>query len=100
MPSDSNPFLRNLWYYALPAVALKPGKMVGKLLLGEPVVFARAVDGSVFALRDVCPHRGMPLSYGRMAGGEVECCYHGWRFDGRGACTCIPSLTGHEGVQP
>jgi len=99
MPTP-DPFLRNLWYYALPSSALKTGKLVGKLLLGEPVVFARGDDGGVFALRDVCPHRGMPLSYGRMQAGQVECCYHGWRFNSGGACTCIPSLTGQERVEP
>ena len=43
-------------------------------------------------LRDICPHRGMPLSAGRLDGGEVECRYHGWRFAADGRCTAIPSL--------
>ncbi|HEU0117488.1 MAG TPA: Rieske (2Fe-2S) protein, partial [Alphaproteobacteria bacterium] len=94
----SQPFLRNLWYYALPSKALKRGGMQGKLLLGEPVLFCRNDAGEVFALRDICPHRGMPLSYGSFDGKEVECCYHGWKFDRAGTCTAIPSLTGHEGV--
>jgi phenylpropionate dioxygenase-like ring-hydroxylating dioxygenase large terminal subunit len=98
MPNE--PFLRNLWYYALPSQRLARGGMESKLLLGEPVLFARGWDGNVFALRDVCPHRGMPLSYGRFDGEQVECCYHGWRFDKGGACTCIPSLTGHENITP
>jgi phenylpropionate dioxygenase-like ring-hydroxylating dioxygenase large terminal subunit len=93
-------FLRNLWYYAMPAAQLKRSGMKAKLLLGEPLLFCRGEDGSVFALRDICPHRAMPLSYGSFDGKEVECCYHGWRFDCTGACTAIPSLTGHEGVTP
>jgi len=93
-------FLRNLWYYALPSAALKPAQMVSKLLLGEPVLFARKKDGSVFAIRDICPHRGMPLSYGQFDGNEVECCYHGWKFNEAGTCTCIPALVGHEGITP
>lgn len=93
-------FLRNIWYYALPARALKPGSMVAKLLLGEPVLFCRQADGVVFALRDICPHRGIPLSCGRFDGHEVECCYHGWRFDATGHCTHIPSLGGHEKITP
>jgi phenylpropionate dioxygenase-like ring-hydroxylating dioxygenase large terminal subunit len=100
MPNPESSFLRNLWYYALPSAALKPGRMVSKLLLGEPVLFARGADGVPFAVRDVCPHRGMPLSYGRFDGQEIECCYHGWRFDRQGACTCIPALVGHEGIMP
>ncbi len=63
-----------------------------RLLLGEPVLLGRAADGSVFALRNICPHRGIPLSHGRFDGSEIECCYHGWRFDPEGRCTAIPAL--------
>lgn len=96
----TEPFLKNLWYYALPSASLKAGKTKAKLLLNEPILFGRDEDGKVFALRDVCPHRAMPLSYGSFDGREVECCYHGWRFDASGACTRIPSLAGHEGIEP
>jgi phenylpropionate dioxygenase-like ring-hydroxylating dioxygenase large terminal subunit len=34
----------------------------------------------------------MPLSEGAFDGGEIECCYHGWRFATDGKCTAIPSL--------
>ena len=40
---------------------------------------------------DVCPHRLVPLSEGRInAKGQLECPYHGWSFDGEGSCTSIP----------
>ncbi|MDA0258534.1 MAG: Rieske 2Fe-2S domain-containing protein, partial [Cyanobacteria bacterium] len=33
------------------------------------------------AFPDVCPHRLVPLSEGRINGeGQLECPYHGWRF--------------------
>lgn len=89
-------FLKDLWYYALPGGRLRPGAMMARRLLGEPVLLGRAADGSVFALRDICPHRGIPLSHGRFDGAEVECCYHGWRFDTAGGCTAIPSLTDEQ----
>lgn len=85
-------FLKNLWYFALPGHALKPGAMTAKQLLGEPVLIARDDAGTPFAIRDICPHRGIPLSCGSFDGKEVECCYHGWRFGGDGHCTAIPSL--------
>jgi phenylpropionate dioxygenase-like ring-hydroxylating dioxygenase large terminal subunit len=91
MDGDGTP-LREMWYFALPGERLKRGRMLAKPLLGEPVVLGRAADGSVFALRDVCPHRGIPLHHGRFDGREIECCYHGWRFDPSGRCTAIPSL--------
>jgi len=86
-------FLRELWYFALPGDALKPGTMRYQQMLNEPLLIGRDSAGGVFALKDICPHRGIPLSYGRFDGLEVECCYHGWRFDPSGACTRIPSLT-------
>ena len=48
-------------------------------------------------MRDSCPHRGIPLSYGRFDGKAVECSYHGWRFDAcSGQCIEIPSLTSQD----
>lgn len=92
--------LRNIWYYALPSIELKAGKMIAKTLLGEPILFARTKGGQVFALRDVCPHRAMPLSKGWFDGERVQCCYHGWVFDKDGVCQDIPWLLGHENVDP
>jgi phenylpropionate dioxygenase-like ring-hydroxylating dioxygenase large terminal subunit len=84
--------LREAWYYAAAGRRLRRGHMLAKVMLGEPVLLGRDMVGTAFALRDVCPHRGMPLSAGRYDGHEVECCYHGWRFDDGGRCTAIPSL--------
>ena len=84
--------LREAWYYAVPSRALRRGATLPKLMLGEPVLLGRDRDGAPFALKDLCPHRGMPLSAGRFDGREIECCYHGWRFAPSGACTAIPSL--------
>lgn len=85
-------FLRNIWYHAMPSRELKPGQMVSKLLLNEPVLFGRTQAGKAFALRDICPHRAIPLSCGWFNGEDVQCCYHGWRFDPAGKCVEIPSL--------
>ncbi len=90
--ADLPSLLTDIWYFALPGAELKPGAMAPLTLLGQPLLFGRAADGEVFALRDICPHRGIPLSCGRFDGREVECCYHGWRFDRQGQCTAIPSL--------
>jgi phenylpropionate dioxygenase-like ring-hydroxylating dioxygenase large terminal subunit len=93
-------FLRNLWYFALHSHALKAGQIRQKTILGEPYVFGRTSKGEAFALRDLCPHRGVPLSTGRMADDTVECPYHGWRFKPSGQCSLIPSLVGQENVDP
>lgn len=70
------------------------------MLLGEPIDIGRTKSGEVFALRDICPHRGVPLSAGTvMDDGSVQCPYHGWRFRGDGQCALIPSLVGGEAIK-
>ena len=95
-----DPFLRDLWYMPALASSLAPGQMRREMLLGEPIVLGRLKDGALFALRDICPHRGVPLSAGRiLPEGSVECPYHGWRFKPGGQCSKIPSLTGSEDLK-
>ena len=89
--SDSN-FLYNLWYVAASGSQIKPGKTLVKKVLGQNILLGRDRFGAVFALRDFCPHRGVPLSYGTFDGETIECCYHGWCFNTAGQCTKIPSL--------
>ena len=48
------------WYMAVPGHRLKRGQTISKQLLGQSVLIGRAADGGVFALRDICPHRGIP----------------------------------------
>ena len=75
--------------------------MTTTLLLGVPLVLGRKNDGTLFAMRDLCPHRGIPLSAGWFDGETVQCKYHGWRFEPvTGQCREIPSLTGLDILQP
>jgi phenylpropionate dioxygenase-like ring-hydroxylating dioxygenase large terminal subunit len=92
--------LREAWYYALAAARLKRRAMLPKTMLGEPLLLGRDAAGTPFALRDICPHRAMPLTAGRFDGGEIECCYHGWRFDTAGRCTAIPALVPGQTFTP
>ena len=67
------------------------------MLLGIPLVLGRRSDGRVFAMRDSCPHRGIPLSEGWFDGNRVTCRYHGWEFEPcSGQCELIPSLSSHD----
>lgn len=74
---------------------LKRGPM-RLMLLGQPIVLFNS-GAEIAALADRCPHRLAELSGGRIVGGEIECPYHGWRFDRSGRCTAIP---GHLGEVP
>jgi phenylpropionate dioxygenase-like ring-hydroxylating dioxygenase large terminal subunit len=62
--------------------------------MGRPLVVFRDGGGQPGVLIDRCPHRNAPLSMGRVHAGALECGYHGWRFDGHGACVAIPGLDG------
>ena len=61
-------------------------------LLGEQLVIWRDSGGAPHAFRDVCIHRGTALSLGSVAGDEIVCAYHGWRYAADGRCTAIPQL--------
>lgn len=67
------------------------GDPLGVTLLGEPLVVVRR-SSAIAVFLDECPHRGAPLSLGRLEADELVCAFHGWRFGPDGAATCIPAL--------
>lgn len=89
---DQSLFLKDVWYMAFHSGALKKGRLKPVTIAGENIVFGRSSQGEVFALRDNCPHRGVPLSDGTFANNQIQCCYHGWQFDTKGVCRNIPAL--------
>lgn len=84
--------LKNIWYVATLSREVPASGMKKIVVMGEPIVIFRDSQGKVSALRDICPHRGIPFSYGRVVRDQVECPYHGWKFSGDGVCREIPSL--------
>ena len=65
-------------------------------LLDLPLVIYRAGD-AIRVARDLCPHRGSPLSMGWVEGQEIVCAYHGLRYGPDGRCRRIPA---HPDVEP
>ena len=60
---------------------------------GKPVVLSM-VNGKVYAIDAVCSHEGGPLEEGTLEGYEVECPWHGSKFDVRtGEVTNPPAET-------
>jgi phenylpropionate dioxygenase-like ring-hydroxylating dioxygenase large terminal subunit len=91
---SASEFLWGFWYPALRSEQVTGRKLVRAMLLNVPLVLGRDAAGRPFALRDVCPHRAFPLSFGQFDGKAVECAYHGWQFNAHtGECQAIPSLT-------
>jgi vanillate O-demethylase monooxygenase subunit len=82
----------NQWYVAAFSHEIEPGKLLHRTLLDEPVVLYRDKGGKPVALFDRCPHRGMPLSMGKLIKGDtLQCLYHGFEYDTQGRCNYIPS---------
>jgi phenylpropionate dioxygenase-like ring-hydroxylating dioxygenase large terminal subunit len=91
MPS-SRDSLRDFWH----PVALSSDiqdKPVAARLLDVDIVLWRSRGGAV-AFKDVCIHRGTPLSLGWIADDQLVCPYHGWCYAANGAVTHIPALDG------
>ncbi|HEY2458206.1 MAG TPA: Rieske 2Fe-2S domain-containing protein [Candidatus Acidoferrum sp.] len=90
-------FLWDFWYPALRSDEIYGKHLAKAMLLEVPLVLGRSSEGKAFAMRDSCPHRGIPLSYGHFDGKNLQCSYHGWEFDAcSGRCVAIPSLTSHD----
>ncbi|MHC4390338.1 MAG: Rieske 2Fe-2S domain-containing protein [Planctomycetota bacterium] len=73
------------WHPILLSGDLAEGAQVAAKLCGRELVVFRSAGGLCGALTDVCPHRGMRLSCGSVAGDRLVCPYHGWSFDRAGA---------------
>ncbi|HPR64912.1 MAG TPA: non-heme iron oxygenase ferredoxin subunit [Thermoanaerobaculia bacterium] len=60
---------------------------------GEPVLIAN-IEGTFYAVSDTCSHADASLADGIMEGTEVECPYHGARFDIRtGNALSLPAVS-------
>ena len=91
--------LRNHWFAVQFADRLKPDEMFPFELFGEAWVLFRDPQGRASCVRDECAHRACPLSAGSCKNGELECPYHGWRFNGSGECTAMPSTQFCKGIR-
>lgn len=78
------------WYVGPASAQLPPGKVRSMDLCGQWVVLYRGMDGRVRALDGFCPHMGTDLGIGAVAGNDIRCFFHHWRFDGEGRCTGVP----------
>jgi len=88
LPSDRD-VLARYWHPVAFSKDVAPGPFAARLLDVDLVVY-RTADAVVVA-RDLCIHRGTPLTLGHVDGDELVCRYHGWRYAADGRCTLIPS---------
>ncbi|MCG8671702.1 MAG: Rieske 2Fe-2S domain-containing protein [Pseudomonadales bacterium] len=84
------------WLIAARSEQVTKKKVYKRKLMKREIVLFRNKDGEVAALKDQCPHKGLPLSQGHMRDGNVVCGYHGWAFDVSGSCVKGPCLNPNE----
>ncbi len=82
--------LARYWYPVAIADEVKDAPVAAKLLDVSLVVY-RSSAGKAVVARDLCFHRGAPLSKGWMENGEIVCPYHGFKYNCEGACTSVPA---------
>jgi len=93
------PELKNFWYPIQFTSKLLPDVLEPIELFGETWVLFRDAEGKASCIRDECAHRACPLSLGSISEGRVTCAYHGWEFNGAGACEKMPSTRFCKGVE-
>lgn len=86
-------FIRNTWYAAAWSEDVSR-TFLSRQYLNERVLLYRKEDGTPCAIADLCPHRFVPLSIGKLVGDTVECAYHGLAFDCSGNCVDNPHGAG------
>lgn len=69
-----------------------PGQLLAVEVGGEKICLAN-VEGEIYAIQDNCTHRDFPLSNGTLEDTELECSWHGARFDLQtGRALCLPAI--------
>ncbi|MEM7795800.1 MAG: aromatic ring-hydroxylating dioxygenase subunit alpha [Cyanobacteria bacterium P01_C01_bin.118] len=89
------PINPNHWYVVAQSNELT-NQPLGVVLWQQQIVLYRDSQGIVQALEDRCPHRQVRLSHGQVQGNQLECVYHGWQFNGAGACVDVPYLSAKQ----
>ncbi|MDA3644117.1 aromatic ring-hydroxylating dioxygenase subunit alpha [Saccharopolyspora indica] len=82
---------RNAWYAAAWDHEVTGKQPLARTVAGVPLALWRNAEGRAVALADACWHRLAPLSKGKVLGDELQCPYHGLRYNAAGRCTGMPA---------
>lgn len=97
MSKPFDPIARSAWHPVALAAGMKEGDVHPAAVLGEEIVLWRGKD-RVHAWQDLCIHRGVRLSLGKVEGAcTLRCAYHGWTYDEDGRCIHMPA---HPSLKP
>lgn len=79
------------WFYLCRSDEVTEREIRSFTRFGRDIVCLRTESGDVRVVDAYCPHLGAHLGNGRVVGGDLECPYHGWRFEaGSGKCVHRP----------
>jgi phenylpropionate dioxygenase-like ring-hydroxylating dioxygenase large terminal subunit len=92
-PGDWQVLARH-WYPIAQSAEVGPSPYKA-MLLDQPLVAYR-VRSELVVARDVCPHRGVPLTLGTYDAEGIVCAYHGFRYGSGGRCNRIPAEPGQR----
>jgi 5,5'-dehydrodivanillate O-demethylase len=84
-------YLRRFWQPVYASADLPKGRAVPIRLMSQDLTLYRGHSGSAYVVSHRCPHRGTQLSAGSVEGDDIACAYHGWKFNGAGACIEQPA---------
>lgn len=83
--------LRMFWHPIALSKSLANGKTLLITVLGEEFTLYRGDSGKAFLVGSHCRHRRTLLHTGWVEGDRIRCMYHGWTYDGTGACVERPA---------
>ncbi|WP_159912765.1 aromatic ring-hydroxylating dioxygenase subunit alpha [Pantoea sp. 18069] len=82
-------FPKNAWYVACMPDEIDAAPLSRKIC-NETIVLYRNGEQQAVALEDFCPHRGAPLSLGKVVDGKLVCGYHGLEMGCDGKTVSMP----------
>ena len=83
-------YLRMFWHPVYVASEISAGQVKPVRILGEDLTLYRGATGQPHIVADRCAHRGVKLVLGFVHGDQIECPYHGWKYDENGQCVAQP----------
>lgn len=84
--------LKKYWFPICSSKEIKVNRPQRVYLFNLPLLIWKTKQSKFNCLEDRCPHRGFPLSKGKIdSNNHIQCPYHGWTFDDLGHCSSIPA---------
>src|SRR4051812_27757668 len=81
----------NGWFVVSPSADIAPSEVRALHYFDRDLVLFRSADGTPHVLNAHCMHLGAHLAVGGKVEADcIQCPFHGWKFNGEGACTEIP----------